>query len=117
MPNLDETRKQLSELSTKMDSAADAVTEAARKAQEEIYEALLKQIQYFEIKNGRFVSNQNVMERIALVEKRMRGLIGKNYTPSLKDYFATYNDIDETTAYLHKSYNELVIEKGVYTSA
>lgn len=115
--NLDETRKRLTELSNEMDSASDAVVEAATKAQQEIYDALVKQITYFETKNGRFVSNQDVSERIIKIERAMRSLIGKNYTPSLADYFAAYTTIDDTTAYLHKSYNELVIEKGVYTSA
>lgn len=115
--NIDELRKQLTGLSEDMDNSVDAVVLAANKAQDAIYRALLQQINNFEITDGRFIANQDYASRFAAIQRKINGIINSLYKPSITEYLNTYKTVDETAAYLHKSYNEIIIEKSIFTAA
>lgn len=100
-----------------MDDAVSRVENAATKAQEQIYKLLLAEINNFEINDGRFIVGQDYTKRLAIITKKINAIIGSLYTPSIKDYLGHYSTIDEITVGLHKSYNELVIEKSLLTPA
>lgn len=100
-----------------MDDAVSRVENAATKAQEQIYKLLLAEINNFEINDGRFIVGQDYTKRLAIITKKINAIIGSVYTPSIKDYLGHYSTIDEITLGLHKSYNELVIEKSLLTPA
>lgn len=100
-----------------MDDAVSRVENAATKAQEQIYKLLLAEINNFEINDGRFIAGQDYTKRLAIITKKINAIIGNVYTPSIKDYLGHYSTIDQITLGLHKSYNELVIEKSLLTPA
>jgi hypothetical protein len=114
---LDEVRKLLTEMSEEMDGSVDKVVYAAETAQNRIYRALQQRIFDFEISDGRFIANQDYAKRFAIIQREINGIINSLYKPSITEYLNTYKTVDETTAYLHKSYNELVIEKSVFNAA
>lgn len=114
---LDELRKRLSGLTITMEGAVDNIVLSAADAQQIIYEYLLEQINFFEISNGAFVANQDYRQRLAIITKQVNSIINRKYKPSISEYLNTYKTIDETTSGLHKSYNELVIDKSLLTSA
>lgn len=114
---LEELRKRLIALNERMDTVVDNVATSATDAQTVIYEYLLDQINYFEISNGAFVANQDYASRLAIIQRKIYSIINNLYKPSILEYLNSYKDIDDTNAYLHKSYNQLVLEKSLFTSA
>lgn len=114
---LEELRKRLSGLTVTMENAVDNIVLSAADAQQIIYEYLLEQINFFEISNGAFVANQDYRQRLSIITKQVNAIINKKYKPSISEYLNTYKTIDETTSGLHKSYNEIVIEKSLLSSA
>jgi hypothetical protein len=111
-----ELRKQLSDLATLMDMASDKVNDAATIAQQEIYEALLERLSLFNVKNGR-MTGEDLIKIIPKIEREIKSIINAKYAPSLQDYFPSFSTIDDVNTNLHKSYNELVLEKSLFTSA
>lgn len=108
---------ELKNMTTGMDDAVGLVELSSKEAQQLIYEALLEQINRFEIKDGRFVVGQNLAARIAIIQKKIESILGEVYRPSITEYLSHYSTVDEITLALHKSYNELVIEKQLLTPA
>lgn len=100
-----------------MDETVEDVRSSATKAQEEIYRFLADYINRFEISDGRFVVGQSVTARIAFIQRRMEEIIGEIYRPSITAYLGHYSTIDDITVALHRSYNELAIEKYKLTPA
>lgn len=100
-----------------IDSTIDGVNDAATKAQQLIYEYLLKEINNFEVTDGRFVVGQDYTKRLAIITKKINAIISDIYNPSIKDYLGHYSTVDDITLALHKSYNELVIDKQKLTPA
>lgn len=113
--NIDDVRKQLTELNENMDNVVDNVTDAATKSQQAIYEAILAQINKFEITDGRFVTTQNYAARLGVIQRKINEILGGEYKESIAEYLAQYYDIDTTNTRLHRGYNELVIDKATYT--
>jgi len=115
--NIDQLRTGLTDLSDLMDRRIDGVHTAATKAQSLIYESLLAEIQRFELVQGSFVQGQDFAARFALIDKRIKSIINKVYIPDVTKYLNEYKTIEQTTIGLHKSYNELVIDKEKLTPA
>lgn len=115
--NLQELKKELQRMTDSMDDAVGNVESAAKKAQKLIYELLLDQINKFEITDGRFVVGQNYSARLAIITRKINEIIGTTYTPTIKDYLGSYATVDDMTLALHKSYNELLIDKQKLTPA
>lgn len=113
--NIDDVRKQLTELNESMDNVVDNVTDAATKSQQAIYEAILAQINKFEITDGRFVTTQNYAARLGVIQRKINEILGGDYKESIGEYLAQYYDIDTTNTRLHRGYNELIIDKATYT--
>lgn len=113
--NIDDVRKQLTELNESMDNVVDNVTDAATKSQQAIYEAILAQINKFEITDGRFVTTQNYAARLGVIQRKINEILGGEYKESIGEYLAQYYDIDTTNTRLHRGYNELLIDKATYT--
>lgn len=114
---IDEVRRLLTELSGEMDGSVDAVVNAAETAQTRIYNALRQRIFDFEISDGRFIANQDYAARFAIIQREMTRIINSLYKPSISEYLNTYKTVEETASYLHKSYNEIIIEKSLFTAA
>lgn len=108
---LDEVRKKLTDLTTNMDNSVDGVDSAATKAQKRIYDAIIEQINLFETQDGRFVTTQNYAARLAVITKKINAILGDVYAPSVREYLAEYTTIEETNRLLHRSYNEIVLDK------
>lgn len=115
--NLEEVRKILTGLSEDMDNSVDNVVKYATESQNRIYETLLQQIEYFEISNGNLVATQDYTARLAIIQKKVDAILNKYYKPSIKEYLRSYSTIDDVNISLHKSYNELELEKEMFTSA
>lgn len=115
--NLEELKDELNRLHEIMDSSIDLVTEASKKAQDEVYEAIVKLIEKFEISDGRYVVNQDLGRRIALLQRKIESILGDVYLPSIKEYLSTYRTIEETNISLQKSYNDLTVEVSLLTPA
>lgn len=113
--NIDDVRKQLTDLNESMDNVVDNVTDAATKSQQAIYEAILAQINKFEITDGRFVTTQNYAARLGVIQRKINEILGGDYKDSIAEYLAQYYDIDTTNTLLHRGYNELIIDKATYT--
>lgn len=115
------TRTQLltkiQELHEAIDSTVDEVEKAALEAQKAIYEVLVNQIERFEITDGRFVVTQNFAKRIAIVEEKIENILGNVYAPSVKEYLNVFSTIDDTHISLHKSYNQLEVDKKLLKPA
>ncbi len=112
---LAELYKALTRLTNGIDSQISAVETQSTKAQEKIYEALLKTVNNFELSDGRFVVNQDFSSRIQLLEKKIYAILGDIYTPSISSYLGHYATIEDTNIALQKSYNDLEIEKSLLT--
>lgn len=115
--NIDEARGKLSDLTDTMDKSVEGVHNAAMKAQQLIYEALAEQVSRFEISQGNFVYGQDFSQRFAIIDKRIKSIINRVYIPDVKGYLRDYKTIEDTTVNLHKSYNELQIDKQLLTPA
>jgi hypothetical protein len=100
-----------------MNGRIDLVTDAAEKAQADVYQAILALINRFEITDGRYVTNQNLGKRIALLEKRIREILGDVYAPSITEYLTTFKTVEETNVSLQKSYNQLEVEVELLSPA
>lgn len=100
-----------------MDDAVNLVETASEKAQRQIYEALLFEVNKFEINDGRFVVGQNYSARLAIITKKINEILGNIYRPSIREYLGRYSTVDDITLSLHKSYNELLIDKQKLTPA
>lgn len=112
---IDELRKQLTELTFIMDSSVDSVEDAASKAQKLIHQVILDQINQFEVLDGRFVTTQNYAARMAVITRKINEILGDVYSPSIREYLQQYFTIDEYNTRLNRSYNELVLDKSLYT--
>lgn len=115
--SLKELIKLLNELHSLMNGRIDLVTEAAEKAQEEVYETILDLINRFEITDGRFVTSQNLSRRISILEKKIREILEDIYSPSITEYLTTYKTVEETNLALQKSYNQLEIDVDLLSPA
>lgn len=113
--SIDELRAALSGLNTIMDSVVDGVHLSSEEAQQLIYEIILEQLNQFEVKDGRFVTTQNYAARLAVITRKINEVLGDVYEPSIKEYLAAFFTIDQTNTLLHRSYNQLEIEKELYT--
>lgn len=113
--NIDELRKQLTELTSIMDGSIDSVEAASAKAQELIHQVILDQINQFEVLDGRFVTTQNYAARMAVITRKINSILGEVYSPSIREYLQQYFTIDEYNTRLNRGYNELVIDKGLYS--
>lgn len=115
--NLRELERLLNEMTDGMDNAVGKVESASTSAQEQIYKALLAQINKFEIIDGRFVVGQNYSARLAVITKQINDILVNVYKPSIREYLGHYATVDDITLSLHKSYNELLIDKQKLTPA
>jgi len=114
---IDELRKRLLEMSEGMDKSVDDVHKAASEAQKKIYDLLLNEVRRFELTDERFVLGQTYADKFALIEKRIKSLLGEYYAPSIKEYLGTYSTVEQTNIQLQKGYNDLVIKKSLLTPA
>lgn len=110
--NLDQARKELSDLTTVMDNSVESVHNASLRAQQLIYEALAEQVLRFDISQGSFVYGQDFSQRFAIIDKRIKSIINREYIPNVKGYLREYKTIEDTAVNLHKSYNQLQIDKA-----
>lgn len=91
-------------------STIDDLDTSAAGIQKSITEMLLQQIQNFEIKNGKFVSSQDLRSRILNIEEKFEKILsGQIYTHAIKDYLGTFTTIADKTAMLHNDYNDLEV--------
>lgn len=100
-----------------MDGSIDLVTDAATEAQELVYQAILDAINQFEIADGRYVVTQNYSRRIAILEKKIKGILGDIYAPSITEYLSSFTTVEETNIALQKDYNQLEIDTKLLTPA
>lgn len=115
--NLRELEKELNAMTDGMDDAVNLVEVSSKKAQELIYKFLLQEINKFEVTDGRFVVGQNYSGRLAVITKKINEILGNVYRPSIKEYLGHYSTVEDIATSLHKSYNQLVIEKYKLTPA
>lgn len=112
-----EATDKLKEQTIMMDSSISDFTATATITQEKIYGYLLAAINKFEINDGRFVANQDFGRRFGIIQKEIKSILAKDYMPSIKEYLNTYTSIDKSISGLHKSFNELEIDKNILTAA
>lgn len=115
--NLRELERELNALTDSMEDSVKLVETSSIKSQELIYQLLLNEINKFEISDGRFVTGQNYSARLAVITKKINEILGNLYTPSIREYLGSYSSIDDISVALHKSYNQLLIDKQKLTPA
>lgn len=96
-----------------MNGSIDLVTDAARKAQEKVYEAILELINQFEITDGRFVTNQALSRRIMVLERKIKAILGDIYSPSILDYLPIYRTAEERNIALQEAYNGISVPQSL----
>lgn len=115
--SLQELIERLIRLHALMDGSIDLVTESATEAQESVYQAILDAINDFEISDGRYVVTQNYSKRIAILEKKIKGILGDIYASSITEYLSSFTTVEETNIALQKDYNQLEIDAKLLTPA
>lgn len=115
--SLKELLDELDKLNELIDGSVHLVEDAAKKAQELIYKAIDELLLKFEISDGRFIVNQDLTSRIALLEKKIEEILGDVYMPSIKEYLGSYKTIEQVNIGLHKSYNELEVDVELLSPA
>lgn len=87
------------------------ITGVSRKMQDKIYDVTKNAVLNFELESGHFVPTQDFNSRLLSLERRINTILtGKEYANSIKDFLSSFDEIQERTAYLHKTYNELKVE-------
>lgn len=100
-----------------MDGAIDGVTIASKKAQDEIYAAIIAAINRFELHDGSYVVTQDYGARLARLTAKIESILGELYTPSIIEYLPTFRTVEETILRLQKDYNQLEIETELLSPA
>lgn len=90
-----------------MDASIEGVTTAGETTQRLITKAVIDAINRFEITDGRFVVNQDYAARLQALERKLNGILGKQFLPAVRDYLPTYKTIEGTTIGLQRGYNEI----------
>lgn len=91
--------------------SVDSLTTTSRQVQSKLYELLQQQIRNFEIKDGRFISSQDLRRRMLLIDEQFEKILsGKIYTHAIRDYLSSYSTIEEVTVNIHKDYNDLKVD-------
>lgn len=99
-------------------STIDALGESTDDIQQQIAKLLQDQISSFEITGGRFVAGQDLRARIMAVEQRFNDILSsKTYVDSIREYLKSFSTIADTTAMLHRNYNELDIDATLLAPA
>lgn len=104
-------------LHIEMDTAIGHITLAANRAQNEVYQMMLEEIYNFEIAQNRFVLGQPFTQRFSVVQRKMQEILGEKYSTPVKEYLNTYSTVEQRTAAMHKSYNDLEVEMKLITPA
>lgn len=112
-----ELKQRLSQLTTYMEGTVDSLDVAATKAQQQIFQLLIDEIDNFDSKDGSFIPNQPLAAKFAKIQQQIEAIIGRIYQPALQDYFLAYDRVENETLALHKSYNELTVAKTNFTGA
>lgn len=107
----------IEDLHKQIDDSVDELERAALEAQEAIYKEIIKQIEYFEIRDGRYIVNQDFKRRFAILENKMTDALGDIYIPAVSEYLNIYTTIEQTNVALQKSYNDLVVDIKTLTPA
>lgn len=107
--SLQELIERLNLLHELMDDSIDNVTAVAEEAQKRVYDAIVEFMNQFEISDGRFVTSQNYIRRIALIENKIKKILGDIYEPSITEYLGSFTSVEDTTLALQKSYNDLEV--------
>lgn len=115
--NLDELRSELTDLTNNMDKAISGEQATALKAQSLVYDALAEEILKFDIQQGAFTLGQDLTQRFANIDRKIKSILNKIYIPEVKQYLSEYKTIEETNINLNKSYNELQVDKAKLTPA
>lgn len=108
--NLKELESALQELGRIMDDSVIGVSDAAEKAQQEIYAAATAMLNRFATQDGRFTGTDNYRARLNLLEDEINKVLDNIYAPAISDYLDTFSTIEETNIALHKSYNDLEVD-------
>lgn len=114
---LDDLRDALVTLSNTMDESIDAVQVASTKAQERIYELLLRRMLELDYQQGLLNPTQPLAQKIARIEGEIQYILGELYTPRITEYLDTYQIVEDRNISLQKGYNELVIAKSLLSPA
>lgn len=107
----------LKDLHITIDDAIGGVTNSAQAAQSLITKAVIASINTFELTDGRFVASQDYAAKFAALERKMNGIIGREYLPAVKDYLPTFKTIEETTVGLQRSFNQVRVDLDLISPA
>jgi hypothetical protein len=114
---IDDLRTRLMEMSEMMDREVEGVRTSAETTQAKIYDLLQEEIKSFQLNDGRFVLGQSYAEKFALIERKIKSLLGEYYVPSIKEYLGSYSTVEQTNISLQQSYNEIEVKKSLLTPA
>lgn len=109
--SLRELEQLLKAMSVGMDGRISDIQAAATSTQEEIFNALMSEIEKLDISGGRFVTGQDLVKRFAFIQKKMQTIINKNYNPAVIDYLKHYNTIENDTIKQHSDYNRIEVSR------
>lgn len=110
-------QQELTDLAALMDVSIDSVHTASTRTQALIYQLLLDRLSQFDTTDGAFTLGQPVAQKIAKIQQEMYAIIGRYYSPSIRQYLTQYDVVEDRNVYLHESYNELLIKKSLLSSA
>lgn len=114
---IDELKKLLKEMAVSMEDTVDGVNKAATKAQKQVFELLMMNIDLLDSSNGSLVPNQPLAHKFAQLQKDIEAIIGNIYEPALKEYFTSYAGVEDNTLKLHREYNGIEVPKSTFTAA
>lgn len=111
MPNYKKYEDDVLRLAQYIDGRIEMVTGATQKAQNLIYKRIQELVLRFEIKEGHYVSGQDLTRQLLQIENNIKKvLFGKEYSASIKTFLADLTKIQTKTINLHKSINELEVK-------
>lgn len=117
MAAIDKLKKELLKLIAFINDEVGKLSQISLDAQEKIFKLIIDEINRFEIKDGRYVVNQDYAKRIAIIEKKMRVILEGNYVPSVIEYLGSYSTIQDRNLALHKTFNDLLVEMDLISPA
>lgn len=101
-----------------IDGTVDGFELSAVSVQATIYNLIQEQILKFEISDGFFVNSQDLRPRLAIIEKKIMAVLGgKEYKTSVKDFLFNFDNIQERTLDLHKTFSNVDIKTSEFTPA
>lgn len=109
--NYREANKELKDIILYMDEGIDGIATISEHLQERIYELVLREIQLFDIVNGRLSPGVDFRKRILLVEQKILEILGqKNYANAVDKFLARFENVEYKNTVLQSLFNDIDVK-------